>query len=59
MHLKRGPTPVANDRPRRPRTAGGAVSGGAKLLQNVGHCSENLTVVLAKVRLLGKKCTFS
>ena len=30
-----------------------ALQGGTKLLENVGHFSENLTVVLAKVRVLG------
>ena len=30
-----------------------ALQGGAKLLVNVGHFLENLTVVLAKVRVLG------
>ena len=40
--------------PADPALQGGAVSGGgAKLLENVGHFSENLTVVLAKVRTLG------
>ena len=39
--------------PAGPALQGGAVSGGAKLLENVGHFSENLTVVLAKVCVLG------
>ena len=41
--------------PADPALQGGAVSGGggAKLPENAGHFSENLTVVLAKVRVLG------
>ena len=39
--------------PADPALQGGAVSGGAKLLENVGHFSENLTVVIAIVRVLG------
>ena len=44
--------------PADPALQGGAVSGGAKLLENVGHFSENLTEVLAKVCVFGRKCSF-
>ena len=40
--------------PADPALQGGAVSEGAKLLENVGHFSENFTVV----RVFGWKCLF-
>ena len=39
--------------PADPALQGAPFQGGAKLFENVGHFSENLTVVLAKVRVLG------
>ena len=39
--------------PADPALQGAAFSGGAKLPENVGHFLENLTVRLAKVRVLG------
>ena len=39
--------------PADPALQGVLFQGGAKLLENVGHFSENLTVVLAKVGVLG------
>ena len=44
--------------PADPALQGAPFQGGAKLLENVGHFSENLTVVLAKIRALGYKSTF-
>ena len=44
--------------PADPALQGAPFQGGAKLLENVRHFSENLTAVLAKVRVLGWKCTF-
>ena len=38
--------------PADPALQGAPFLGGAKLLENVGHFSENLTVVLAKIRVL-------
>ena len=39
--------------PADPALQGAPFEGGAKLLENMGHFSENLIVVLAKVRVLG------
>ena len=39
--------------PADPTLQGVPFQGGAKLLKNVGHFSENLIVVLAEVRVLG------
>ena len=39
--------------PADPALQGAPFQGGTKLLENVGHFSEILTVILAKVRVLG------
>ena len=39
--------------PADPALQGAAFSGGAKLPENVGHFPEKLTIVQAKVRVLG------